>query len=713
MELNNISSFNEFKKILERSIPDEFSNKTGFSESLVGRGLFSLLRYFKQGIDLGRLEYLKRKLENEYFAGWLRFCAINNIDIKEGKLPEEFKKVERDDTDDSDDSEIENNNEKYSEERVINIIEPVFKFDYTKNEELINYKKDFEKYIEEIKKIENAGEDSEDLKKILDESDLVIKMIDFKTGLNLIFDKMTKYSSQPGIELTQEREQEMISGLSKIESFLNKEAKSCPNYNLTINEKEALRMLSKCKNESIVKKCNDLLGIKESIKYKNSNRINEEAISSSINTKIPIMQILGDTLNVGEASKKVNPYEYLKSIGINNVDEINFKACAEIWRNNPSFRDGVSKLVSLEGVRKIQYAAARIIFRIKKTPTYTGITPEKGGGVDKGEDSALRTAWERKVEKCKGEWVNFMNFESYEIDPFKAMNIQDAIRDKSSEPSYNTSYQNMIIKTQNINENSLLQTNADKLGLIPVLSSPFKIENELVLIQVQYGNDKKLAYMLCTHNTPKYNTSMGSDEAPHIYTYWGNVDLHKIITDKLYDKSDFKGTISSSHSSSIISSSWNNKGCVGLNQYLDLRPDISPKAGYKISGYFFGSSSFRRYRTAEDARKQITHFMHLYVDENFTSPRDKFSIVKQNIQKNNIDLYITNSNNKRESVDLNAIKSINEDTKTINWAIGSVFKFKDPSWGKAYFPDWNDITLKKDNIVKINHEIYKDKIKLI
>lgn len=709
MELNNISSFNEFKKILERSIPDEFSNKTGFSESLVGRGLFSLLRYFKQGIDLGRLEYLKRKLENEYFAGWLRFCAINNIDIKEGKLPEGFKKVEHDDTDDSDDSEIENNNEKYSEERVINIIEPVFKFDYTKNEELINYKKDFEKYIEEIKKIENAGEDSEDLKKILDESDFVIKMIDFKTGLNLIFDKMTKYSSQPGIELIPEREQEMISGLSKIESFLNKEAKSCPNYNLTRNEKEALRMLSKCKNESIVKKCNDLLGIKESIKYKNSNKINEEAISSSINTKIPIMQILGDTLNVGEASKKVNPYEYLKSIGINNVDEINFKACAEIWRNNPSFRDGVSKLVSLEGVRKIQYAAARIIFRIIKTPTYTGITPEKGGGVDKGADSALRTAWERKIEKCKGEWTNFINFESYEIDPFRSMNLQDAIRDKSSDPGYTGSYKNMINDTRGINENYLLQTNADKLGLIPVLSSPFKTEEKLVLMQVQYGNDKKIAYILCNHYTPK-----GSDQPPHIYVYWGNVDLHKIIKDKLYDKPDFKSTIASSHSSSIISSSWNNKGCVDLNQYLDLSPDRAPKAGYKINGYFFGrSSNFNRYNTAENASKQTTHFMHLYVDEKFTQTRNKFDTITDNIQKNNIDLYITNSNSRREIVDLNAIKSINEDTKTINWAIGSVFKFKDPSWGKSYFPDWDDITLKKEKLVIINNNIYKDKIKLI
>jgi len=85
MDLKNVTPFDRFRKVFE--VTGEFSNKTGFSESLIGRGLFSIIRFFKQGINIGRLEYLKRKLENEYFAGWLRFCALKNINIKDGTMP--------------------------------------------------------------------------------------------------------------------------------------------------------------------------------------------------------------------------------------------------------------------------------------------------------------------------------------------------------------------------------------------------------------------------------------------------------------------------------------------------------------------------------------------------------------------------------------------------------------------------------------------------
>lgn len=702
MELNNISSFKDFK-LMERTIPMEFRNETGFSKSLIGRGLFSILRYFKQGIDLGRLEYLKRKLENEYFAGWLRFCAVNNIDIKEGKLPETEIKVQHDDEEENN-----RNNDEMTipKERISNVFEPVFKFDYTKSEDLTRYRKDFENYIKELKTIEVNEDEAGDLKKILDESNLILNMIDLKMEINSIFQKMTRYASQPGIKLIPEREEEMLNGLNKIESFLNNEVKNCENYKLTMAEKNALLTLNKCANDNLVKKCNEILEmVKESINYRGL-KLNEEFISSKINTKVPIMQILGDTLNTGTTSKKVNVYEYLKSIGINSVDEINFKACAEIWMKNPSFKNAVSELVSLDGVRKIQYSASRIIFRIKKTPTYTGITPETGGGVNKEEDSALRTAWEKKVELCKGEWTYFMNFEDYKIDPFKAMNIQDAIRDKDSNSNYETSYKNMMFKTSSIDENSKLNSSADKLGLIPVLSSPFKTENELVLMQVQYGRDSELAYILCSYKAPK-----GNDQAPHIYTYWGNVDLHKIVTDKLYEKPDFKSTLAQKHASSIISNTWSSEGCVKLNNFLDINPGIS-ETGYRVNGYFFGSSDFKRFSTGSSPSRRSTHFMHLFLNENIIVPQENFAVVKANVDINNINLYITNANSKKEKINLNSSTPISN-TTTINWAVGMIYKFKDASWGESYFPDWNNISLKKDKLVNINHDIYKDKIKLI
>jgi hypothetical protein len=77
MELNNITSFNNFKnkKIYEADFTHSFSNDVGFAKSLVGRAVFSLFRYFKMGIDTFRMEFLKRELENELFAGVLRYLA--------------------------------------------------------------------------------------------------------------------------------------------------------------------------------------------------------------------------------------------------------------------------------------------------------------------------------------------------------------------------------------------------------------------------------------------------------------------------------------------------------------------------------------------------------------------------------------------------------------------------------------------------------------
>lgn len=75
MKLKNINSFNDFKRINEAI--DDFTNSTKFKESLVGRATYSLIRYFKKGVDLFRLEFFKRKYENELFAGILRYLATN------------------------------------------------------------------------------------------------------------------------------------------------------------------------------------------------------------------------------------------------------------------------------------------------------------------------------------------------------------------------------------------------------------------------------------------------------------------------------------------------------------------------------------------------------------------------------------------------------------------------------------------------------------
>ena len=81
MLLNNVSSFNDFKKINELDSYDQYANPIGFSQSLLGRATIGLFKLFKKGVDIFRLEYFKRRLENELSAGVLRYFSEH---LKEG-----------------------------------------------------------------------------------------------------------------------------------------------------------------------------------------------------------------------------------------------------------------------------------------------------------------------------------------------------------------------------------------------------------------------------------------------------------------------------------------------------------------------------------------------------------------------------------------------------------------------------------------------------
>jgi len=86
--LRNITSFGEFKKMNEGvDIGTEFSNTTKLKDSLVGQAVSGIFGLIKNGIDAIRLEYFKKKLENEYFAGVLRYCKTKNIDLKNPQPP--------------------------------------------------------------------------------------------------------------------------------------------------------------------------------------------------------------------------------------------------------------------------------------------------------------------------------------------------------------------------------------------------------------------------------------------------------------------------------------------------------------------------------------------------------------------------------------------------------------------------------------------------
>ena len=97
--MKNFLKYAEFKKIYENQetpitklfekypIPenklfeaaDDFSNRVGFAESLVGRAINGLFSMFAKNTKKVRLLFLKQKLENEYLAAVLRTCMKHNV----------------------------------------------------------------------------------------------------------------------------------------------------------------------------------------------------------------------------------------------------------------------------------------------------------------------------------------------------------------------------------------------------------------------------------------------------------------------------------------------------------------------------------------------------------------------------------------------------------------------------------------------------------
>jgi len=94
--MSKVVRFSEFKKLNELSNYNQYGNTTGFANSLTGRGIMSLVKWFRKGVNLFRLEYFRRRLENEIVAGILRDYsnALEDFEGQEEKGQEEPKSQE-------------------------------------------------------------------------------------------------------------------------------------------------------------------------------------------------------------------------------------------------------------------------------------------------------------------------------------------------------------------------------------------------------------------------------------------------------------------------------------------------------------------------------------------------------------------------------------------------------------------------------------------
>lgn len=697
MDLKNITPYDKFRKIFEGT--DEFSNKTGFAESLLGRGFFSIVRFFKKGINLGRLEYLKRKLENEYFAGWLRFCAQNTVNLKDGTVPEKPK--------DGDDPQPPEGGDPQKDD---NAICEIFNYDWTQNNNLLSTSKnELLRYIEELKVSKEGSNPETDDKEIkavdelIQDSENTIKYFDIKINIITSFKSLSTIANDDigqntDITLTDDKVVIVNDSLDKIIAFLNGDAKACASYHLIESEKNIINKINTCTNQTVKDKCTTLLALltTESVDYDEYEVLNEEFVSSSLNTKIPIMQILGDSLNKmpdgskGTTSHNVNPYEYLKSIGINSVDEINFEACANTWKKHPEFKEETTKLVSLDGVRKIQYAAARIIYKSKPSTTGHG---EMAAGLDYTLDSDLRTAWERKVEKCKGEWRYFMNVD-YDIDPFKQMSLQDAYR--KSDASSDAFSDKMKRDTKPIAETAQM----DKIGLKVISGAP-KTEGSLYVIQYIPGNINETGYILCSLHT---SNKVGGRERT-FYVYLGNINVGKMINDKLHEKgeNDIK-TEAKNYAASILDTEtiYNSKGCTEFNNYLKIPTAMISVTGKNIYNITLADIQFNRLTSRGTPFTNNTRMYFLYLTTTDQERRIKFGDAKPSINSTNASVKVFDSNvGNLVDCGTTGLKT----AKQVKSQTGSIYQFKDNDWAKSYFPIIDELNLYQSK----NKDYLKDK----
>jgi len=362
MDLKNITPFEEFKKILEASVPNEFSNNTGFKESLVGRAVFGILRYFQKGINLGKLEYYKRKLENEYLAGFLRFCAVKEINLETGVDP--TPPAGGGGGGGNPPAPPDPHEQEYCRILAIDYIID------TNGNTIYSHENNFKQYVTTLQAIIADPNTQDDIKnqaqEHLDFSNNMIKCCTDKRAIN------EKFRDLAALTTGSTEATKVIPLLDAIKNFLEGDsAKKCTTYKGTDNEKNLLKGFASSTEQTIKDKAtNEIVPLLDSFNYSEYDLI-EEAITSGLNKSIGITQMLGDQLTApGAPSMKVNIYQWLKDQGIDDVNKINFvelqKLFASKGSGEGSYKTEASKYVNQDGVKKIQYAVSRIIFHTKK-----------------------------------------------------------------------------------------------------------------------------------------------------------------------------------------------------------------------------------------------------------------------------------------------------------------------------------------------------------
>lgn len=661
MELRNITSYKNFRRTFEATVPDDFSNKTGFSESLVGRAMFGILRYFKKGVNLGKLEYYKRKLENEYFAGILRFCANMNIDLLTGGV----SSGSTSDTDDGGGGPPQPSDEERTACDILNI-------DYSQSD----YKSKLEKYINDLTNDTNAltqilptldqntqADIISETQKGIDEAIKWKKCAEEKLKICDLFSSLTGVTDATILEPS----------LNVIKSFLESdESKMCSLYKGTDAEKTFLRDLetSITGNQPDIDKVKDILtnGIFPLLEnYFYEYDLIREKITSGINKFVSISQILGDQLTLPDSTPmKVDVFKWLKDRGIEDASKINWVELEKTFSSNKGYKEGASSMVNKEGIRQIQYAVSRIIFHIKKTPDTLGINPGKGGSVEYDEDTSLRTSWEKKVEFVKSEFRNFLLVDQ-NLDPFVIQNITDRYRRRDSGDNFINSNEAI---TSSLATSMTIDSKSSILGL-----KPRGNENNIS------DFDRLYIFTMTIEGKTYYPVFQGRKEnGKTMYKYIGNINLSKIMKDKVYEKSDFKN-LARNYATGVWETPKSSSDTNFIN-FLKLQTTPPPKPSvdyyfHSISLYREGFNTIHSYKDSpisSNCRILYTYVKRGQSNGDFKEANSTANDFKINILKRNALM----------NVDIN---KINSDTlsKTVKIYLGETYEILQ-SFESDYFP---------------------------
>ena len=653
MDLKNITPFDDFKKIMEASIPNELSNKTGFSKSLVGRAMFGILRYFKKGINLGKLEFYKRKLENEYFAGILRYCAVKKIDLTTGVDPEpNTSPGPATGTTPPDPKEIE-----YCKVMAIDFIDSSYK------NRLTTHKSNFESHKNSLQAVLNdptsPQADKDMAQDLIDTSDKIIQCCQEKMLINDVFLNLKALSGTTDTQI--------VGYLDQIKAFLEGPvAKYCSTYHGTDQEKNLLKSFTTSTDIAIKDKTtNEIVPLLDSYNYNEYDLI-EEKITSGLNKSVSISQMLGDQLTSTNKQMKVNIYDYLKSCQIDDVNQINFDALQKLFASDPRYRKEASDYVNVDGIREIQYAASRIIFTIKKTPDDRGINPGEGGGVDYTVDESLKTTWEKKVQFVKSEFRNFLLVEK-ELDPFVLLNLTDAMR-KRGDYANNPTVAGYAASTNSLGNSITLGAQKTKLGIKP--------RGNETLYQGLFAYNMVIGGVNCYPVFSLRNTS-GNVQ---VYKYVGNINFQKILDDKAYEDPNFRN-LALKYTTPVWSTPKSDSD-VALIDLLKIRT-IPAEPNYKFEGIFLTDSAYNRINSYSSSQRTLSiRLLYLFVDQNESF--GNFLGAKGGANKFKVNCL----NNSKVIRPINNIATIKTETSTdmIRALFGEVFEIE-PSWADYYFPN--------------------------